>query len=161
MAPTMPVSGPSAGGLKNAIARCVATRCPSMRCVSVASWPGVATSSIRRMGLSWQGSCSKQKLPGILTACSFLTTAYQLSNDHGESLTVATSLHLIEGGVVASPGHEFGVTACLDDAAAIQHHDLIGHPHRREAMADQQPCFPGDECAEVLEELVFSLGVQG
>src|SRR6266436_10111815 len=78
----------------------------------------------------------------------------------GERLAVATGLHLVEGGVVASPGHEFGVTSLLDDAAAIQHQNLVGHSHCREAMADQQPCFPGDECAEVLEESVFSIGIQ-
>ncbi len=34
------------------------------------------------MELIWQSSYSKQELPGILTACSWLTSAYQLSNDH-------------------------------------------------------------------------------
>src|SRR5258708_15744656 len=83
MAPIMPVSVPSAGGSKNAIAPCVATRYPRMRCVLVACLPGVATSSIRRTELTWQGSCSKEELPGILIACSWLTSGYQLSNDHG------------------------------------------------------------------------------
>src|SRR5258708_15006969 len=82
MAPTMLVSVLLAGGLKKAIARCVATSCPRMRCVSVVCLPWVVTSSRRKTGLSWQGSCSKQELPGILTACSILTAGYQLSNDH-------------------------------------------------------------------------------
>src|SRR5260370_24701389 len=86
MDPIMPVSVPSACGSKNAIAPCVATRYPRMRCVLVACLPGVATSSIRRTELTWQGSCSKEELPGILIACSWLTSGYQLSNDHPESL---------------------------------------------------------------------------
>src|SRR5260221_10911720 len=45
MGPTTPVSVPSAGGSKNAIAVCVATRCRRMRCASVVCSPGVATSS--------------------------------------------------------------------------------------------------------------------
>src|SRR6266568_4510552 len=77
-----------------------------------------------------------------------------------ESLAVATALHLIEGGVMTSLDHEVGVAACFDDAATIQHQDLVGHPHRREAVADQQRCFPGDEFAEMLKKLVFGLGVQ-
>ena len=78
-------------------------------------------------------SCSfERKLYG---ASHGTRAQYHITNDHlsrhgvNENLAVATGLHLIEGGVVASPGHEFGVTACLDDAAAIQHQDLIGHPH--------------------------------
>ena len=82
MAPTMPPSVPSAGGSRNVIARCVATRCRRMPCASVASSPGVATSSIPKKEPSWQGSCSKQELLGSLTAFSFLTSGYQLSNDH-------------------------------------------------------------------------------
>src|SRR6266581_6000979 len=31
---------------------------------------------------TWQGSCSKEKLPGNLTTCSCLASSYQLSNDH-------------------------------------------------------------------------------
>jgi len=82
MAPIMPVSVPLAGGSKNAIAQCGAIKCRRMRCASVACSPGVATSSRRRTELTCQGSCSKEKLPGILTACSWLTSGYQLSNDH-------------------------------------------------------------------------------
>src|SRR6266487_4189534 len=82
MAPTMPVNAPSAGGSKNAIAPCGATKYPRMRCVSVACSPGVATSSRLRTEPTCQDSCSKEKLPGILTACSCLTSGYQLSNDH-------------------------------------------------------------------------------
>src|SRR5947209_16363419 len=74
MAPTMPVSAPSAGGSKSAIAPCGATRFPRMRCASVACLPGVATSLTRRTEPSWRGSCSKQELPSILMACSFLTS---------------------------------------------------------------------------------------
>src|SRR6266704_5973542 len=77
------------------------------------------------------------------------------------SLAVATGLHLIERGVMASPGHEFGVASRFDDATAIQRQNLVGHPHSREAVADQQRRFPGDEFPEVLEELVFGLGIQG
>src|SRR6266849_4479024 len=83
MAPIMPVSAPLAGGLKNAIAPCGAIKFRRMRCVSVAYSPGVGTSSRRRMGPTCQDSCSKEKLQGILTAHSFLTSGYQLSNDHG------------------------------------------------------------------------------
>src|SRR6266566_1666754 len=82
MAPTMPVSAPLAGGSKNAIAPCVATRSLRMRCVSVACSPGVATSSRQRTEPTCQDSCSKEKLPGILTASSCLTSGYQLSNEH-------------------------------------------------------------------------------
>src|SRR5712691_8231727 len=82
MAPTMPVSAPLAGGSKSALAPCVATRYLRMRCVSVAYSPGVATSSRQRTEPTCQDSCSKEKLPGILTACSRLTSGYQLSNDH-------------------------------------------------------------------------------
>src|SRR5260221_13009115 len=99
MAPTMPVSAPLAGGSKSAIAVCGATRCRRMPCASVACWPGVATSSIRRMEPIWQDSCSKQALPGILTAWSCLTSRYQLSNDHLRgavySTTISTAIALI------------------------------------------------------------------
>src|SRR5258707_379207 len=71
-----------------------------------------------------------------------------------------SSMHLIRGAVGVQCGHECGVTACLDDTAAIQRQDLVGRPHRREAVADQQRCLPSDELAEVLEELVFSVGIQ-
>src|SRR5258708_25968802 len=91
MAPTMPVSAPLAGGSKSGIAVCGATRCRRMRCASVACWPGVATSSIRRMEPIWQDSCSKQALPGILTAWSCLTSRYQLSNDHMETLSLLSA----------------------------------------------------------------------
>ena len=53
----------------------------------------MATSSIRRTELTWQGSCSKEELPGILIACSWLTSGYQLSNDH-ESV-ILTSYDLL------------------------------------------------------------------
>src|SRR5216683_3518542 len=86
MAPTTPLSAPSAGGSKNAIAPCAATRCPSMRWASVACSLGVATSSMRRTEPSWQGSCSKPERVGILTACSCLASPYQLSNDHSFDL---------------------------------------------------------------------------
>src|SRR6266852_9296306 len=82
MAPIMPVSAPLAGGSKNAIARCVVTKYPRMRCVSVVCSPGVATSSRPRTELTCQDSRSKLKGPGILTACSCLASGYQLSNDH-------------------------------------------------------------------------------
>ena len=62
---------------------------------------------------------------------------------------------------MASLDNEFSVASCFDDATAIQHQNLVGHPHRREAVADQQRRFPGDELPEVLEEQVFSLCVQG
>src|SRR5213593_5133173 len=84
MAPTMPVSALSAGGSRNVIAPCVALRCPRMRYASVACSPGVATSSTQRTEPTCQCSCSKQELPGILTACSYLTPEYQLSNNHLE-----------------------------------------------------------------------------
>ena len=45
------------------------------------------------------------------------------------SLPVATCLHLIERGVLAAPGHEFGVASRFDDATAIQHQNLVGHPY--------------------------------
>src|SRR6266566_489730 len=93
MAPTMPVSAPLAGGSKNAIAPCVATRSLRMRCVSVACSPGVATSSRQRTEPTCQDSCSKEKLPGILTASSCLTSGYQLSNEHK-----LPTLHFIEDG---------------------------------------------------------------
>src|SRR5436309_4975256 len=96
MAPTMPPSVPSAGGSRNVIARCVATRCRRMPCASVASSPGVATSSIPKKEPSWQGSCSKQELLGSLTAFSFLTSGYQLSNDHVlHSLSWQDHTHLL------------------------------------------------------------------
>src|SRR5690348_10168661 len=77
-----------------------------------------------------------------------------------ESLAVATGLHLIEGGVMTSPDHEVGVAACFDDATTREHQNLVSHPHRREAVADQQRRLPSDELAEMLKKLVFGLGVQ-
>src|SRR5260221_10752813 len=90
MAPITPASAPLAGGSKNAIARCGAIRCPRMRCASVACWLGVATFSMGTEPI-WQGSYSKQERAGILTAWSFPTPHYQLSNNH------AQSLYLVEG----------------------------------------------------------------
>src|SRR5260221_316076 len=81
MAPITPASAPLAGGSKNAIARCGAIRCPRMRCASVACWLGVATFSMGTEPI-WQGSYSKQERAGILTAWSFPTPHYQLSNNH-------------------------------------------------------------------------------
>src|SRR5258708_15002272 len=85
MAPIMPVSVPLAGGSTNVIAPCAATKYLRMRCASVACSPGVATSSRPRTELPCQDFCSKQKLPGILTARSCLTPLYQLSNDHSRA----------------------------------------------------------------------------
>src|SRR5260370_20555493 len=82
MAPTTPLSAPSAGGSKSAIAPCGATKCRSTRWASVACSPGVATSSMRRTVPIWQGSCSKPERAGILTAWCCLSSGYQLSNDH-------------------------------------------------------------------------------
>ncbi len=82
MEPIRPVSAPSAGGSKNALAACVATKYLRMRCASAACSPGVATSSRLRMEPTGWEFYSKQELPGILTVCSYLTSGYQLSNDH-------------------------------------------------------------------------------
>src|SRR5260370_40832435 len=90
MAPTTPVSAPLAGGSKNAIAPCVATKYPRMRCVSVACSPGVATFLRHRTEPICQDSCSKEKQPVILTAYSRLTSGYQLSNDRYSSYYLTT-----------------------------------------------------------------------
>src|SRR5213083_1148153 len=82
MAPTMRVSALLAGGLKNAIVPCVATKSLRMRCASVACSPGVAISSRQRTEQLCQGSNSKQELSRILMAPSCLTSGYQLSNVH-------------------------------------------------------------------------------
>src|SRR5712692_4388596 len=82
MAPTTPLSAPSAGGSKSATAVCAATRFPRMRCGSVVFWPGVATYSPARTEPIWQGCCSKSERPGSLTAFPCLTSEYQVSNDH-------------------------------------------------------------------------------
>src|SRR6266702_1115986 len=61
MAPTTPVSAPLAGGSKNALAPCVATKYPRMRCVSVACSPGVATFLRQRTEPICQDSKSQAK----------------------------------------------------------------------------------------------------
>src|SRR6266571_6588773 len=85
MGPTMPVSVPLAGGSKNAIAVCVATRCRRMRCASVVCSPGVATSSRPRTEPICLCFCSTPERAGGLAALSFQTSEYQLSNDHTQA----------------------------------------------------------------------------
>ena len=79
MAPITPVSVPSAGGSKSAIAVCEGTRSQRMPWASVACWPGAATSSPLRTEPIWQGCCRKPARTGNCTACSCwsLSTNYR------------------------------------------------------------------------------------
>ena len=56
------MSAPLAGGSKNAIAACVATKFQRMRYVSVVCSPGVATSSRRKTEPTCLRSCSKPEI---------------------------------------------------------------------------------------------------
>src|SRR5712691_8758731 len=78
----MPPSGPLAGGSKNVIGRCAATKCLSTPWASVACSPGVATSSPVRTEPICQRCCSKPERQGSLMAFFGLTSRYQLLNDH-------------------------------------------------------------------------------
>ncbi len=51
--------------------------------------------------------------------------------------------------------HQLFVAAHLDDAAAVEHGDLIRHAHRREAMRDQDGDAVSRELAEALEDVGF------
>jgi hypothetical protein len=87
MAPTMPVSAPLAGGSKSAIAPCVETSVPenAVRVSRLLAWCGNFLTT--EDGAHLPGFLRvKQELPGILTACSFLTSGYQPSNDHADSI---------------------------------------------------------------------------
>src|SRR5580658_10153627 len=52
--------------------------------------------------------------------------------------------------------HQLLVAALLYDASAIQHHDLVSHAHRREAMRNQDRDALARQRTEVLED--FRLG---
>src|SRR6266516_161708 len=112
MEPIRPVSAPSAGGSKNALAACVATKYLRMRCASAACSPGVATSSRLRMEPTGWEFYSKQELPGILTVCSYLTSGYQLSNDHPFPFCVEAGLSFSVYGRLYS-GRVSGIEATL------------------------------------------------
>ena len=76
-------------------------------------------------------------------------------------LSISAGLHLIQRGVAAAHFDELVVTAGFDDSPIIQHQYLVGHSHRREPVADQKGSLAYDYLAEPLEQLVFSLGIEG
>jgi hypothetical protein len=75
-------------------------------------------------------------------------------------LAVTPRLHLIQGSVAPAPRDELGVAARLDDLAAFEHQDLVGHAYCREAVADQQCRLAGHQLAEPREQLVLRRGIQ-
>src|SRR5262249_40217511 len=55
--------------------------------------------------------------------------------------------------------HQLFMAATLDDAATIEHRDLIRHAHRREAVRDENGDALARELAEVLEHLGLRLRI--
>src|SRR5688572_52508 len=72
---------------------------------------------------------------------------------------IGAGLEIEQVGVAALPRHELLVRAVLDDAAFVEDDDLIGVPHRREAMRDQDRDAVMRQRAEVLEDLRLGLGI--
>src|SRR5437879_529905 len=63
--------------------------------------------------------------------------------------------------VAAVQLHQLLVAAALDDAAAGEDRDLIGHAHRGEAVRDEDGDALARELAEVLEHLGLRLRIHG
>ena len=57
--------------------------------------------------------------------------------------------------------HQLRVTAALDDAPAIEHHDLVRHAHRGEAVRDENGDAIACELPEMLKHLGLRLCVHG
>ena len=76
-------------------------------------------------------------------------------------LSISAGLHLIQRRVTAAHFDKLVVTAGFDDSPTVQYQYLVGHSHRREPVADQKGSLAYDYLAEPLEELVFSLGIEG
>ena len=64
-------------------------------------------------------------------------------------------------GVHATAGHELIMCPVLNNRAMLQHINTVGHPDRRQAMADEDSHAPGRELAEFLENLVLGFGIHG
>ena len=56
-------------------------------------------------------------------------------------------------------GHQLHVVAAFDDAAVLDHDDLVGHAHGGEAVRDQDRDAAAGEFAEVFEDGGFGLRV--
>ncbi len=63
-------------------------------------------------------------------------------------------------GVALAAGDQLVVGAFLDDAAALEHDDAVGHAHGREAVRDDDGRPPLGERPEPLEDRVLGLGVE-
>src|ERR1700730_15331517 len=87
--------------------------------------------------------------------------------------TIRGGLNPVELGVLSAFRHQRFVSADLSDARAVEHDDLIGHPHRAEPMRDQNSDLslpsvaratvaPFISCGSrvALEERVFGLRVE-
>jgi len=62
-------------------------------------------------------------------------------------------------GIVTRLLHELIVVAVFDDAAVLDHDDLVGHAHGREAVRDQDHDAILRQGPEVLEDRGFGLGI--
>ena len=68
-------------------------------------------------------------------------------------LAITPRLQREQAGIGAALLHQLLVAALLDDAPAVQHDDVIGHPHRRETVGDQDGDPVARQPPEVLEDL--------
>src|SRR6185503_6436870 len=76
-------------------------------------------------------------------------------------LLVAAGLKAEQLGVVAVPGYEVLMAAALDDAAFLEHDDLVGHAHGGEPVRDQDCALALRERPEVLVHARLGRGVHG
>src|SRR5271156_758296 len=83
---------------------------------------------------------------------SWLSISETTSND-GMGSTIPARLQREKLCIAAVLGGQRIMAAALDDAPLVQHQDLIGHAHRREAMRDDDGDAVAGELAEVLEHL--------
>ena len=83
MAPTMPVSAPSAGGSKNAIALCGAIKFRRMRVRVSRLLAGCGNFLTTEDGANpAKESCSEQETTRDIHGLFLLSSSYHLSNDH-------------------------------------------------------------------------------
>src|SRR6266508_1157546 len=92
--------------------------------------------------------------------------ALRLETDDGQRLSWATAgrpgleLALVQHGVQATGDQQLGVGAALDQAAVVQHQDLVGGQHRRQPVGDRDRGPPGKQRLEGRLDELLGDGVQ-
>ena len=75
-------------------------------------------------------------------------------------VAVARRLQVVERGVASLEGQQLGVAARFLHLAAVEHDDLVGQPHRREAVRDQERDALAGLLAQRLDGVELGAGVE-